>query len=384
MSTAESKIAPLLVSGSWVRWLMNELVMKLPSRFKFKILRDMPEDEAIEMIFKYSGYFEVPVTEETVFLMARLTEGSPFYISAIIRSNFEDKDLTTIEGLTALLSFETLHDEGEIKSTWMEYVSTAFGEVNDKNAKNIVLYLCQNKDREITREELLKELALDMTDGELEKKMKALVKADIIEQGATNFDYRGVQDNIFGKVFRGVYQKEIKAFKPEQIKKEYQEAFKNLEKEYRRLQGQFNYNKGYFAEYLILDRLRYHALQKNNLLKSITFNLPEDFEVCEYKRVWSYRFAPEYGKGISVDILALAREPENYSIIGEVKNRENKKFSKDEVLAFENKVKEIKEGENLNRVVGFIFSRKGFTREAEAYCRKNGIAYTSDEQWLEG
>ncbi|MCP4149911.1 MAG: hypothetical protein GY757_19350, partial [bacterium] len=137
MSTAESKIAPLLVSGSWVRWLMNELVMKLPSRFKFKILRDMPEDEAIEMIFKYSGYFEVPVTEETAFLMARLTEGSPFYINAIIRSNFEDKDLTTIEGLTALLSFETLHDEGEIKSTWMEYVSTAFGEVNDKNAKNI-------------------------------------------------------------------------------------------------------------------------------------------------------------------------------------------------------------------------------------------------------
>ncbi len=46
-----------------------------------------------------------------------------------------------------------------------------------------------------------------MDDYELEKKLKALVYSDIIEQGSTNFDYRGVQDNIFDKVFRGVYQK---------------------------------------------------------------------------------------------------------------------------------------------------------------------------------
>ena len=31
-----------------------------------------------------------------------------------------------------------------------------------------------------------------LTDGELELKLKALVKADIIQQGQTNYDYRGV------------------------------------------------------------------------------------------------------------------------------------------------------------------------------------------------
>ncbi|MCP4151777.1 MAG: hypothetical protein GY757_28800, partial [bacterium] len=76
LSTAESKIAPLLVSGSWVGWLKNLLVMMLPARFKYKSLNNMPEDEAVEMVFKYSRRFDVPVSEESVFLIAQLTEGS--------------------------------------------------------------------------------------------------------------------------------------------------------------------------------------------------------------------------------------------------------------------------------------------------------------------
>jgi hypothetical protein len=38
--------------------------------------------------------------------------------------------------------------------------------------------------------------------------------------------------------------------------------------------------------------------------------------------------------------------------------------------------------ENLERVVGFIFSRSGFTTEAEEYCKERGIACSEDERWL--
>ncbi len=50
-----------------------------------------------------------------------------------------------------------------------------------------------------------------------------------------------------------------------------------------------------------------------------------------------------------------------------MKNREVKKFSKDEIKEFQLKFAEIKKRENLERgaVVGFIFSRSGFTKEAE-------------------
>ena len=243
LSTAESKIAPLLVSGSWVGWLMNELETMLPTRFRYEYLENMPEDEAVELVYKYSRFFDVPITEETVYLIFKQAEGSPFYISSIIRSRYRDKDLTTVNGLTDSLEFETLDRRGNIKATWMEYVSSAFKKVNGKNAKKIVLYLCQHRDREVTRGELLEKLSLDMDDSELEEKLEALVKGDIISQGASKFRYRGVNDNIFDKVFRGVYEEEIRGFDVKMIRKEYSEELERLRKQYNSLLGKHNYQK---------------------------------------------------------------------------------------------------------------------------------------------
>ena len=390
LNVAESKIAPLLVSGSWVGWLMDILTMTLPSRFKFYKLENMPEHEAFEMIFKYSLFFDVPVTEETAFLIAEITEGSPFYINAIICSESPDKDLTSLAGLLRTLSFETLDDRGDIKFTWMEYLASALPRINDKNAKNIVLYLCKNRDREVTRQELLKELNLNLTDGQLEKRLKALIKSDIIKQGSSNYRYQGVKDNIFDKVFRGVYQEEIENFEPgeknfnlEQIIAEYQKALDEKNVLYNQLQGKFNYQKGYFAEYLILDQLRFHGVAKNNELKEMTRNLPADFNFCPYVDAWTYRLAVAYRKGLSVDILARAKSPGDYSIIGEVKNRDIKKFSIEEATEFLEKFTMIKEKENLSPVIGFVFSRSGFTTEAQAYLQEKGIAFSDNEGWLD-
>ncbi|MCU0288752.1 MAG: hypothetical protein MUF15_20450 [Acidobacteria bacterium] len=383
LSTAENKIAPLLVSGSWVGWLMNLLQMMLPARFKYKPLKNMPKDEAVEMVFKYSQFFNVPVTEETAYLIAEFSEGSPFYIRSMIRSEFEAKDLTTVKGLSKTLEFETLDDQGLIKSTWMEYVKKSFDKVNDRNAKRIVLHLFKYKDRELTRKELMDNLNLDMNDETLEKKLEALVKGDIIEQGQSNFDYRSVRDNIFDKVFRGVYQKEIEQFNVKDISKEYEESLEKLKRQYRKLQGKYHSQKGYFAEYLILDQLKYRSRKNNNMLKSITCNLPGDFEFREYSRVWRYDSSPEFSRSFSVDIFARAAQIGDYSIIGEVKSRDAKKFSKEEAVHFERKMIEVKKQEKINRTVGFIFSRCGFTAEAKEYFREKGIAYSEDVRWLE-
>jgi hypothetical protein len=382
LSTAESKIAPLLVSGSWVGWLMKELSSMLPARFRNKYLKPMPEDEATETLYKYSRFFEVPVTDETAYLLVGLTEGDPFYISAVIRSTYPDKDLTTLDGLSRTLEFETLDDEGSIKLSWMEYISRAFPQINDRNAKNIVLFLSKHRDREFTRKELLEELKLEITDDELEKKLKALVKVDIINQGRTNFDYRGVGDNIFDKVFRGVYEKEIHEFDVRVIKEEYIEELEKIREQYKSLLGKYHCQRGYFTEYLILDELKYRAHKNNDLLKSITRNLPVDFNFCVYEKVWRYDFAPEYSRGFSVDIFARPAAAGDYSIIGEVKSRDTRKFSKEEAVEFEKKFEEVKTQERIDRAVGFIFSRSGFTKEAEDYCKERGIACSNDERWL--
>ncbi|MCU0286458.1 MAG: hypothetical protein MUF15_08660, partial [Acidobacteria bacterium] len=190
------------------------------------------------------------------------------------------------------------------------------------------------------------------------------------------------QDNIFDKVFRGVYAEEIRDFDITIIRKEYDETVEELKKKYDSLRGKYNFQKGYYSEYVILDQLKYQGREKNELLKSITRYLPVDFNFAGYSRVWRYDTSPEYARRFNVDIFARAQLPGDYSIIGEVKSRDSRKFSKEEVLEFERKLAEIKKIENLGRVVGFIFSSCGFTAEAEAYCREKGIACSDDERWL--
>jgi len=169
-----------------------------------------------------------------------------------------------------------------------------------------------------------------------------------------------------------------------EIKKEYDRSLEKWRKAYFRLQGKYNHQKGYFAEYLILDQLKYRARKKEDVLKSITRNLPPDFKFRDYSRVWRYDGTVEFGRSFNVDIFARSVDPGDYSIIGEVKSREVKKFSKEEVIAFAVKFEEVKKLEQIDHAVGFIFSRCGFTEEAEAYCRENGIACSEDKRWLDG
>ncbi len=75
LHTCEYKNAPLLVSGSWVGWLMNDLNTMLPGRFQYHYMENLPEDECLEMIFRYALIEDTPITEETASLMAQMTEG---------------------------------------------------------------------------------------------------------------------------------------------------------------------------------------------------------------------------------------------------------------------------------------------------------------------
>lgn len=191
LHTAEYKQAPLLVSGSWVGWLMSDLNAYLPGRFQKYFLEPLPEAEAVEVIYRYAALEDVPVSPDMVYLIAGLTEGNPFYISSLFRSYHLPQSFTTPESVLQTLEFETLHPSGDIRGTWLEYIDSAFPRINDRYAKEIVLYLSQNRDKLLSRQALQKTLSLDMSDTDLRKKLKALLRSDIIEEHYAR--YRGGQ-----------------------------------------------------------------------------------------------------------------------------------------------------------------------------------------------
>ena len=374
LHTAEYKNAPMLVSGSWVGWLMDDLNKYLPGRFIFMSLKNIPKTEAIEMALNYSEIEQVPITYETACIMADFTEGNPFYISSLFQAGYPDKDFSTQEGILEVLDYETMDPDGSIRGTWMEYILSVIDRVNDINGKKLILYICRNKDRKVTRDEIRKTLKLEMPEGELERKLRAFVKADIIEQGTSFFTYQAVQDNIFDKVFRGVYQEEIDGFTPEKIQDEYRVLYKKI-------QGEFNKYKGEFSEYVIMNNLKHRAYKQNELYLSMMNNVPDDFNFVEYNSIWGYSASPVYKKDIQIDIFARA-EDDQYTLIGEVKNRKAK-FSLKEAKEFLGKALEVQKLENIDKAVVFVFSASGFFKNTLKFLKDNEIAWSDDLRMLD-
>jgi len=254
LDLAEKKEAPLIVSGSEVHGLIR-IIRRLTDRFIENTLENLPEDEACEAINMYANFSGTHIDQTSIQRIWNLTRGDPLYIKALFFSRFNSsKDYTNVENIVHTYELETTR--GEIFRTWMEYILKVFHEVNQVNAKRIMLYLFQAGE-ERTRAQILKDLKLDMSDSDLESKLQQLVRADLVSQGQTAFDYRVSPDKTYELVFRQRYQKEIDHFVPD------------IRAEIKRQMGRTSVEKGKFREFLLKEKLK-----KSFNLQDITENGP--------------------------------------------------------------------------------------------------------------
>ncbi|HOM56075.1 MAG TPA: hypothetical protein PKW46_11075, partial [Thermotogota bacterium] len=238
---AEKREAPLIISGSEVHGLL-EIVRRLTARFKERTLENLPEDEAKEAIRRYAKASRTKINEQAEEKIWNLTKGDPLYIRALMQSEHNDtKDYTNEDNIIATYTQEIT--QGEIYGTWAEYIVKVFLEVNERNAKRIMLYLFQAGE-ERTRAQMIKDLNLDMTDFDLQMKLLQLIKADLISFGSTAFRYTIAQDKTYELVFRRLFQDEIDHFIPD------------IRKELRQEMGRKSYEKGKFREYLVRERIK--------------------------------------------------------------------------------------------------------------------------------
>jgi hypothetical protein len=380
LHTCEYKNAPFLVSGSWVGWLMDDLSKQLPGRFRKYPMENLPENESVETIFKYSKIFKIPVTEKSAFLMAQLTEGNPFYIDGLFSSKNRNKDFTTKQGILKTLEFETLSLDGSINNTWMEYLEVAFDKINDVNAKQMVVFLSKNRERRVGHSEIKEKLGLHMTDPELEKKLRALYRSDIIEEDSGL--YKGVGDNIFDKVFRRSYSDDIEKFITHDAPKEYQELIDKWEEKYKSTQGELNLYKGKFLEFMVWTHLE-NAHKNQELYNKMFSGLPDGFVFSEFKQILSYTAPPLNPIQFQIDVFASPKQ-DSYALIGEVKNRKQESpFTIDEAKAFVQKANEFVKIEGVEKSILFVVSIGGFRNNALDYMKDKGIAWSADCRWLE-
>jgi hypothetical protein len=225
--TAESKISPQLVTGSYIGWLTS-IIRKMVSRYREYYLESFLEEEALDEVYNYSTLLKQPVTDETAPLIAEVCDHDPYYIAQVMMSNYEHKDLTDAGSVLETLKHETTLPGGQIAKMWMEYIWEAFDKVNDRNAKAIVLYLARYGDEERTVDQIIRDLHLDMSPDELQEKLYKLEKADIIAMGPSFSRYKGLGDKIFEIVFRRIYEEDIAKIDQKEVEDDIQKQLESL------------------------------------------------------------------------------------------------------------------------------------------------------------
>ncbi len=350
MGTAESKFSPQIVAGSYIGWL-GAILRHMTGRYHEWHLEGLSDEEALEAVYNYAYTFRVPITEATAPYVAEVCDNDPFYIASTVRNRIEEKDLTTEEGVRDALALETVMGKGDIARVWREYLLSAFADVNDNNARKIVLYLARHEPEQRGRDQIKSDLELEMTDDLLEKRLHQLVMADILAYGSSFFHYRGLGDRIFAMVFRRLYGAEIERVDAGKIEKDFKQQLASAK-------GQISHHKGLAAEYKARYRLLAASL-RGATLADITDSGPE-LALGPFARIHKARFYLDHERSVEADLHAVHEQDDGTDLIVEVKNWQ-RDVSRDAVRRFV----EVQDALNgrLARQTVFLFYAEGTLRE---------------------
>ena len=370
-SLSESKIAPMLVTGSYVGWLIDIAGKYLEAGRLSEMYMDpyLPPERGLEAVYRYVAHFGEPVTNETAVLVNELCMSDPFFVSCVVQSNFPGRDLTTAEGVADTVDYEITDRRSEMSRTWGEYIRLTLARVNDRHAKMILLHLSKHSDRYWTPDDLGKALPLDIGADEIRRRLNLLVEADMIEWGSSDIQFRGLRDGTLNLILRSRFEQEIGTFSPEppDLAREFREEIERLRGERDRFRGRLGNLTGKVAEIQLASAFR----SRKRFALSDFFNGVGD--TARLNIVSSKCRVPlrrEDGKLMELDVVAE-------SACGRVVVAEVKKWKtpvgRTVVEDFAEKA-DIFSGQNPDKtLLPAILSLGGFRRDALRLCQARGI-----------
>jgi hypothetical protein len=405
----ESKIAPMLVSGSYIGWMTQMIrTMFIGGRLKqTEISPKLTFTEGMEAVYRYAEYYRQSITDESAYAINILTQGDPFYIAALFRSDWPHRDFTSIKGATRTLEYEVLNRKGELFGTWSEYIDSTIKEVNDQYAKKILLFLSKERHKEFTRVEIVNHLEGKLDEGQLNDRLKTLEYGGLITRGTSNFRFSGIPDDILDLIFRELYQEEIDQVKPD-VGAELAAKVKDLEKDKKSLLGKLRELKGRILEFMVYRELNRY-IKEDGIIKNFRQRLRPLSKVQQYPQmeeilttvstskfdtVWMNYYIQVPGTTIAaeIDVLAEGGEADNYcwALIFEMKNRDEKNLPTiTEAKSFITKLAMVKQwlkqkGKNIRFICPVYFSAEGFEPGIETWLHRHGVFTTDLESWEAG
>lgn len=366
---SESKVAPMMVTGSYVGWLVQLVSQYLEGgRLRFWELSPyLSKEEGLEAVYQYAKLYREPITNLSASLINELCMADPFFIGSVIKSTYPDRELTTKEGVMATVNYELSNRKAEMARTWGEYINRSLDRINDRNGKNILLHLSKHADRPWTHLELKETLNLDMEPKQILQKLRDLVDADLIEEGISDISFQGLRDGTLCLILRNRFEEEINSF-PVDLKKEFSEKHDQMVKEIRSLRGKLNYVTGKIAEEMFATELR--SKKRIRAIEYFTFPKQASEQISGTPlnltdvRTRQLIQRPD-GKNLELDVVA--QSDSDQTLLIEVK-KTKEKIGPNVVTDFKEKVKVYQEIFQGRTVIPAFFSAGGFTDDAKKIC----------------
>jgi hypothetical protein len=320
MSTAEMKVSPLIITGSLVGVVSEELMRWLPHRFDEFIVPKMDAQEAINMTMNYGNIYGHSITPEISSYIVHITNNVPGRIIDMLSPKFGKPLITSAADADKSLKYEV--EVGTIKHDWDEYLMLAMKAVNDINMRRITWFLCRHEGEWFYPMDLKREMSLDIDDQKLRDELGLLYKYDIVEKNQGR--YGGVFDRTLKKVFMTNYRDILglpdedfdEYFRNDSLLDYLKERIRQLElgledadilrNKLKKLQGDHNNLKGHYYERVVLLELIKSIINKNGVLT-------EGISVTDF----SYTLCSFLESGHEIDIVL---EGENVVIMAECKN----------------------------------------------------------------
>lgn len=369
-SLSESKIAPMLVTGSYVGLLMK-IIGKYLEAGRLKHTRMSPylaPSEGLQAVYQYAEFFQEPISNETAVQINELCMADPFFISCVIQSDNEERELTTSEGVINTVHYEISERDSEMSKTWHEYLYATLNSVNNIHAKNMLLHLTQQAHRYWTPQQLKDELSLQLEIDDIQHKLVMLSEADLIDRGSSDVRFRGLTDGTLNLIVRNRLEEEISGFMPD-LKQEF--STKITPKTADEMQGKLNQLSGYFAEYQVATAFR---IKQRFSLETFFVNVVDNTELNLTIVKQRVQIQRQDGKVFEIDIVAE-------SSCGRVVLVEVKKMLTKSSLEMVEEFLEKVDAYHLMFTDAVILpaflSLNGFVSKAKILCEKKGIGMAS-------
>ncbi len=383
MSTAESRVAPLLITGSLMGVVSYDLMRYLPQRFTEVFVPRMDESESAEMALNYARFFGYRIDRELAVYIVHITNNVPGRIADLLTPNIEKPEISTSDDVDRALAWEV--EKGRIRGDWEEYLSYAMNGVNDVNLRKITYFLCRHEGEWYYPSQLRQAMSLDMDEDKLRKELKLLYRYDLIEDRGgryggvfdrtlkkvlmtINADLYGLPADEFDSYFRNDNMLDYLNDRSEQLDLDLDEA-EELRQKLGVLQGRHNNLKGRYYEQEVLLKLIQHVIAgKGGIVQGIG--------VTEFTPVIGYHLP----SGEEIDVVLEGKES---VIMAQCKNylpRYLNRITRKTVDEFTGKAVRLHNDRFSGKELRLaFFSKHGFESKLEPYFEEKGIVTKLEE-----